>query len=45
MFRLEHIRKIYPTGEVLQDVNWEVKTGDHKWQNQNVRSDWSNSPF
>jgi ATP-binding cassette subfamily F protein 3 len=28
MLRLEHIRKIYPTGEVLRDVNWEVKTGD-----------------
>ncbi|MFM1842967.1 MAG: transporter, partial [Cyanobacteriota bacterium] len=25
MLRLEHIRKIYPTGEVLKDVNWEVK--------------------
>ncbi|TVQ19592.1 MAG: ABC transporter ATP-binding protein [Leptolyngbya sp. DLM2.Bin15] len=28
MLRLEHICKIYPTGEVLKDVNWEVKTGD-----------------
>ncbi|WP_055076285.1 ABC-F family ATP-binding cassette domain-containing protein [Pseudanabaena sp. 'Roaring Creek'] len=28
MLRLEHIQKIYPTGEVLKDVNWEVKTGD-----------------
>ena len=28
MLRLEHIRKIYPTGEVLKDVNWEVKVGD-----------------
>ncbi len=28
MLRLEHVRKIYPTGEVLKDVNWEVKTGD-----------------
>ncbi len=28
MLRLEHISKIYPTGEVLKDVNWEVKTGD-----------------
>jgi ATP-binding cassette, subfamily F, member 3 len=28
MLRLEHISKIYPTGEVLRDVNWEVKTGD-----------------
>jgi ATP-binding cassette subfamily F protein 3 len=28
MLRLEHISKIYPTGEVLQDVNWEVKPGD-----------------
>ncbi len=28
MLRLEHINKIYPTGEVLKDINWEVKTGD-----------------
>ncbi len=28
MLRLEHISKIYPTGEVLKDVNWEVKIGD-----------------
>lgn len=28
MLRLEHICKIYPTGEVLKDVNWEVKAGD-----------------
>jgi ATP-binding cassette, subfamily F, member 3 len=28
MLRLEHICKIYPTGEVLKDVNWEVKIGD-----------------
>jgi ATP-binding cassette subfamily F protein 3 len=28
MLRLEHINKIYPTGEVLKDVNWEVKSGD-----------------
>jgi ATP-binding cassette, subfamily F, member 3 len=28
MLRLEHICKIYPTGEVLKDVTWEVKTGD-----------------
>ncbi|MBR8830726.1 MAG: putative ABC transporter ATP-binding protein YheS [Chroococcopsis gigantea SAG 12.99] len=28
MLRLEHINKIYPTGEVLKDVNWEVKPGD-----------------
>lgn len=28
MLRLEHVQKIYPTGEVLQDVSWEVKTGD-----------------
>lgn len=28
MLRLEHISKIYPTGEVLKDVNWEVKLGD-----------------
>ncbi|GAB4180249.1 MAG: ABC-F family ATP-binding cassette domain-containing protein [Coleofasciculaceae cyanobacterium] len=28
MLRLEHINKIYPTGEILKDVNWEVKPGD-----------------
>lgn len=28
MLRLEHIKKIFPTGEVLKDVNWEVKPGD-----------------
>ena len=28
MLRLEHIGKIYPTGEVLKDVSWEVKSGD-----------------
>lgn len=28
MLRLEHISKIYPTGEVLKDVNWEVRQGD-----------------
>ncbi|MBP0018806.1 MAG: ABC-F family ATP-binding cassette domain-containing protein [Cyanobacteria bacterium SBLK] len=28
MLRLERIGKIYPTGEVLKDVNWEVKPGD-----------------
>lgn len=28
MLRLEHISKIYATGEVLKDVNWEVKPGD-----------------
>ena len=28
MLRLENISKIYSTGEVLKDVNWEVKTGD-----------------
>ncbi|TBR58832.1 ABC-F family ATP-binding cassette domain-containing protein [Mastigocladus laminosus UU774] len=28
MLRLEHISKIYPTGEVLKDINWEVKIGD-----------------
>ncbi|WP_193198904.1 ABC-F family ATP-binding cassette domain-containing protein [Nostoc sp. MG11] len=28
MLRLEHINKIYPTGEVLKDINWEVKPGD-----------------
>ena len=28
MLRLERISKIYPTGEVLRDVTWEVKPGD-----------------
>ena len=28
MLRLERIGKIYPTGEVLKDVTWEVKAGD-----------------
>jgi ATP-binding cassette subfamily F protein 3 len=28
MLRLEKISKVYPTGEVLRDVNWEVKPGD-----------------
>ncbi len=28
MLRLEHISKIYPTGEVLKDVTWEVKDSD-----------------
>ena len=28
MLRLERISKIYPTGEVLRDVTWEVKAGD-----------------
>ena len=28
MLRLEHISKIYPTGEVLKDINWEVKPGE-----------------
>ncbi|NES86090.1 MAG: ABC-F family ATP-binding cassette domain-containing protein [Moorea sp. SIO2B7] len=28
MLRLEQISKVYPTGEVLKDVNWEVKPGD-----------------
>ncbi|HEY9637509.1 MAG TPA: ABC-F family ATP-binding cassette domain-containing protein [Coleofasciculaceae cyanobacterium] len=28
MLRLEHISKTYPTGEVLKDINWEVKVGD-----------------
>ena len=28
MLRLERIGKIYPTGEVLRDVTWEVKPGD-----------------
>jgi ATP-binding cassette subfamily F protein 3 len=28
MLRLEKISKTYPTGEVLRDINWEVKPGD-----------------
>ncbi|MEL6260162.1 MAG: ABC-F family ATP-binding cassette domain-containing protein [Cyanobacteria bacterium J06626_6] len=28
MLRLENISKIYPTGEVLKNVNWEVKAGE-----------------
>ncbi|HEY9688537.1 MAG TPA: ATP-binding cassette domain-containing protein [Coleofasciculaceae cyanobacterium] len=28
MLRLERIQKIYPTGQVLRDVSWEVKPGD-----------------
>jgi ATP-binding cassette subfamily F protein 3 len=28
VLRLERIGKIYPTGEVLRDVTWEVRTGD-----------------
>ncbi len=28
MLRLERVSKIYPTGEVLKDVTWEVKPGD-----------------
>ena len=28
MLRLEHISKIYPTGEILKDINWEVKPGE-----------------
>ncbi|MEB3166813.1 MAG: ABC-F family ATP-binding cassette domain-containing protein [Cyanobacteriota bacterium] len=28
MLRLERIGKIYPTGEVLRDVTWEIKAGD-----------------
>ena len=28
MLRLDRISKIYPTGEVLKDVSWEIKIGD-----------------
>ena len=28
LLRLERVSKIYPTGEVLRDVTWEVKPGD-----------------
>ena len=28
MLRLERISKIYPTGEVLKDVSWDIKNGE-----------------
>lgn len=28
MLRLEHISKTYAAGEILQDINWEIKPGD-----------------
>ncbi|MBY0357562.1 MAG: ATP-binding cassette domain-containing protein [Candidatus Obscuribacterales bacterium] len=28
MLRLEHVSKIYPIGEALRDVSWEVKSGE-----------------
>ena len=28
MLRLERICKIYPTGEILKDVSWEIKNGE-----------------
>lgn len=28
MLRLEHISKVFPNGEALRDINWEVKAGD-----------------
>ncbi len=28
MLRLDRIGKIYPTGEVLRDVSWEIRSGD-----------------
>ncbi len=28
MLRLEQVSKVYPTGEVLKDITWEVKPGD-----------------
>ena len=28
MLRLDKISKIYPTGEVLKDVSWEIKNGE-----------------
>lgn len=28
MLRLEHISKTYATGEILKDINWEVKSGE-----------------
>ena len=28
MLRLERISKVYPTGEVLKDVSWEIKNGE-----------------
>ena len=27
MIRLEQVTKIYPTGEVLKDITWEIKAG------------------
>src|SRR5271168_5183312 len=28
MLRLDHISKVFPNGEALKDINWEVKAGD-----------------
>ncbi len=28
MLRLEHVSKVFPNGEALKDVSWEVKAGD-----------------
>ena len=28
MLRFERVSKIYPTGEVLKDITWEIKSGD-----------------
>jgi ATP-binding cassette subfamily F protein 3 len=28
VLRLEKISKIYPTGEVLKDVSWEIRNGE-----------------
>ena len=28
MLRLERVTKIYPTGEVLKNITWEIKAGD-----------------
>jgi len=28
MIRLDKISKIYPQGEILKEVTWELKTGD-----------------
>lgn len=28
MLRLDHVSKVFPNGEALRDINWEVKPGD-----------------
>ena len=44
MLRLERISKIFPTGEVLKDVSWEIKNGDRIAQiviAKHERSNWN----